>query len=150
MMAVFAAMSADEHAESHHAAQAEREAGVRRMAMGLLIGLLAEFVLGLATNLWVQIGRIEPWSHITNRGIFAAHAIFGAALAVMAVVILGRSVEAPAGVRLWATVGVVAVVVALGCGVEFVSGGGTAGWSFGMGLAFTAAVFAYLRIALSR
>jgi hypothetical protein len=149
-MAVFAAMSANEHAELHDAAQDDREAGIRRMAMGLLIGLLAEFVLGLATNLWVQISQVEPWSHITNRGIFAAHAILGAALAVMAVVVLGRSVEAPGHVRLWATVGLVGIIVAFGCGVEFVSGGGAAGWSFAMGLAFTAAVFAYLRLALSR
>lgn len=149
-MAVFAAMSPDEHAQTTGAAQSDREAGVRRMAIGLLIGLLAEFVLGLATNLWVQIARVDPWSHISNRGIFAAHAVFGAALAVMAFVVLARSIEAPGRVRLWATVGLVGIVVALGCGVKFVSSGGASGWSFGMGLAFTAAVFANLRLALSR
>lgn len=149
-MAVFAAVTVDKHAELPGGAQADREAGLRRMAMGVLIGLLAEFLLGFATNLWVQIATVDPWSHISDRGIFAAHAILGAAIAVMALVVLSRSVEASGRVRLWATVGLVGVVIALGCGVKFVSSGGAAGWSFGMGVAWTAAVFANVCLALNR
>jgi len=149
-MAVFAAVTLDQHAEVPGGAQADREAGIRRMAMGVLIGLLAEFLLGLATNLGLRISRVHSWSHISNRGIFAAHAIFGAAIAVMALVILARSVESSGRVRLWATVGLVGIVVGLGCGVKFVSSGGAAGWSFAMGIAWTAAVVANLRLTLSR
>jgi hypothetical protein len=121
---------------------------LRRAGFALVLALLAEFVLGLAASLWVTIDRAKPWSHIGNGVLLAAHAIVGAAIAFMALLVLSRAAEAEARTRLWATVSLVAVFAALVCVFEFVSSGGASGWSFAMGLAWATALLANLRLAI--
>jgi hypothetical protein len=130
-------------------ALARRPFDVRRVGLALVGALLVEFVLGLATNLWVSLGPPDhPWSHITHVALFGAHGVIGVAIGAMALVALGRSIDAPGAVRLWALVGLVAVFVALACGLKFVDSTGANGWSFGMGVGWAIAVFANVRLAI--
>lgn len=120
---------------------------LRRGGFALVLALLAEFLLGLAASLWVTIGPSSPWSHISNRALFGLHGLLGAAIALMAIVSLSRASDAPGAARLWATLGLVGVLAALLCGLEFVSSAGRSGWSFGMGLGWAVALFANVCLA---
>lgn len=129
------------------ASGAERPFDFRRVGFASVIALLLQFVLGLAASLWVTIGPVKPWSHISDTALFAAHALVGVAIALMALMTLSRSIQESGAVRLWATVGLVGVIVALLCGLEFVDSAGGAGWSFAMGLGWAVALFANLCLA---
>jgi hypothetical protein len=129
-------------------ALARRPFDVRRVGLALVGALLLEFLLGLATSLWVTLGPpAHPWSHISHIALFGAHGVIGIAIGAMALVALGRTVDAHGPVRLWALVGLVSVLVALACGLKFVDSTGNDGWSFGMGCGWAIAVFAYVRLA---
>lgn len=120
---------------------------VARTAYVMVIALLVQFVLGLAASLWVAIGRVKPWSHITNPVIFAVHGLLGVAITVMAFVVLGRAQRNSGTVRLWASVAVAGTLVALICGLKFVSNGSGAVWSLCMGLGWAAALLANVSLA---
>jgi hypothetical protein len=120
---------------------------LRRIGFALVVALLAEFLLGLGASLWVTIRPSSPWSHISDPALFGLHALLGAAIAVMSIVALSRSGDAPGAARLWASVGLAGVLVALLCGLEFVSSGGRSGWSFAMGLGWAVALLANVCLA---
>jgi hypothetical protein len=121
---------------------------VRRAALGSIGALLGQFLLGLAASLWVTIGPVDPWSHIDGAALLAVHGLFGVALAAMALVTLSRTLDAPGTTRLWAGAAALGILVALVCGLEFVSTSGGAGWSFAMGCGWAVALFADVRLAL--
>jgi hypothetical protein len=125
-----------------------RDFDVRRAALGSIGALLAQFLLGLATSLWVTIGPVQPWSHISNAALVAVHGVLGVVIAAMALVLLSRTFDAPGSTRLWAGTAALGVLVALVCGAEFVSTSGGAGWSFAMGCGWAVALFANVRLAL--
>lgn len=120
----------------------------RRAALGSIAALLLQFLLGLAASLWVTIGPVHPWSHVSNGAVFAAHAVVGVGVALMALVTLSRTIEEPGATRAWASIALVGVLVALVCGLEFVDSAGRAEWAFAMGCGWTVALFADIRLAL--
>jgi len=120
---------------------------VARTGYVIVVGLLVEFVLGLATNLWVTVGHTQPWSHISDPALAGVHGLVGLALTMMAFVVVGRTHDQSGAVRIWAIVSLVGMLVALFCGLEFISSGAKAGWSFGMGLAWAVALMANAALA---
>ncbi len=122
---------------------------LKRIGFISVIVLLVQFLLGVATSLWVTIGTNMPWSHIGNVALFAVHAVLGAAIGLLTLMVIGRAFEVgPRPTRVWAVLSLLGVLAALGCGVGFVSSGGTPGYSFGMAFGWVLALFANVGIAL--
>lgn len=124
---------------------------LRRLGFISIIVLLAQFLLGIASNLWVTIGPRKPWTHIGNVGLLAVHGVLGVAIMLMAFVTLGKAFEGQSvKAKAWVLAALVGVIAALGCGVGFVATSGNAALSFGMALGWAVALFANVCFVIER
>jgi hypothetical protein len=123
--------------------------GVRRLGLISVVVLVAQFVLGMAVNLWVSIGSVSPWSHISDIALFAVHAGLGVAVVVLAFVVLTKAFEEDSRRdRSCASLALLGILGAFGCGIGFVSSGGSAGYSFGMSIGWAVALLANVVLTL--
>ena len=124
---------------------------LRRVGLVSVIALLVQFVLGVATSLWVTIGTPRPWSHIGNLALFGIHGVIGIAIALLSFAVVGLAFEEGSRTtKTWAAVALFGVFAALGCGFAFVETGGRSGYSFGMALGWALALLANVCLALGR
>ncbi len=102
-----------------------RQAILTRSGIGMIIGLVVQYLLGMANNLFVTFPHttdtvklwIYAWTHVTE----ALHIILGIIFLVGAPVVLMRAIRAQH--RIWVTasaVGLAGIIIAFVSGVLFV------------------------------
>ncbi|HEY5274091.1 MAG TPA: hypothetical protein VIJ34_12750 [Acidimicrobiales bacterium] len=64
---------------------------LRRVGVLSILVMLAQVLLGV--NLWVTIGPIRPWSHISHAALLVVHAAVGVALLLLAFLVLVKAFE---------------------------------------------------------
>jgi uncharacterized PurR-regulated membrane protein YhhQ (DUF165 family) len=123
---------------------------IRRIGVISVVVLLAQFLLGIAVNLWVTIGSDEPWSHIGNVALFGAHALFGVVIVPLTFVVLTKAFQGTSvAQKVVAMMSFFGVVGAAACGVAFVSSAGDGAYSFGMSIGWTLAVLCNLYLGVA-
>jgi hypothetical protein len=123
---------------------------LRATAFLTLSALLVEFLLGVATNLYVTVPAHQPWTRAHPALLLYAHGAVGLVLLANSVVFQARAIDLGSRhvVRLGA-VGVTGTGVASASGALFVSGGGVSDIaSLVMSVGFALAVLAYAAVLL--
>lgn len=118
------------------------------LAFATLAALLVEFLLGVATNLYVTVPENHPWTKAHPALLLYAHVAVGLALLANSMAFQVRATGSGPrdAVRLGAA-GMIGVATASGAGAFFVSGGGSSDLaSFVMSLGFAVAVLAYAAV----
>jgi hypothetical protein len=123
-----------------------RQAGPRQATLAILIGLIAQFALGMGVNLYVTLPAAGHPGHASwsgNGALLALHAALGMVLVLAAIAVLVRAIRAR-NVTLIVTsaAGLVAILLAAFFGSGFTDKL-TDGYSLGMAIAFAVAVACY-------
>jgi hypothetical protein len=142
----------DDDPESSDVPMNDPAAALRRFRlslMGMMALLVAQYVLGMAVNLYVQFpsdlpgGNAWQWA-FANSALIGAHIVVGTGILVLAVVALALSISARITVgRVAAVLGLVMILVAFFSGATFLSSGQQAVSSFLMALGFLGSLLAY-------
>ena len=116
-------------------------------AIGLILGLVVQFLLGIAINLYVQFPanqtREQLWSFAFKQWLVVAHLVVGVGLVLGSIIFLIRSIRQKSlGWKILAAIGLIAVLIAWASGEEFVSTQADI-WSFVMSIGFGIALLAY-------
>lgn len=111
------------------------------------MALVVQFVLGIATTLYVTVPHHNPWTSAHPAALLWAHVVVGIALIGNAfmVVARARAAESPAALA-WAMVGLIGIVGAAAAGASFVGGTQSNAASLVMALAFAVSVVAYATV----
>ena len=117
--------------------------------MGMMALLVAQYMLGMAVNLYVQFpsdlpdGNAWQWA-FANSALIGAHILVGTGLLFLAVVALVLSIPTRTTRGTVATaIGLVMILVAFFSGATFLSSGQQAVHSFLMALRFLGSLLAY-------
>jgi hypothetical protein len=126
---------------------ASREAGLRQANVAILIVLIAQFALGIGVNLYVTLPAAGHPGHASwfgNGPLLALHAALGMFLILAAIFVLVRAIMArKITLIVTSAAGLVAILLAAFLGSGFTDKL-TDGYSFGMALAFAAALVSYV------
>jgi hypothetical protein len=96
----------------------ERDRTLAKLGFAMIILLVVQYVLGMYTNLFVQIpDGVDGWKWMSNSLVIMGHVTLGTLLLVVSVAILVLGVRARA--RTWVIVSVVGLV---GIGVSLFGG----------------------------
>ncbi len=117
---------------------------LRLLAWATLMALVAQFLLGTATSLYVTVPHRHPWTASHPAVVLWAHIVVGVALIGNAFMVLGRARAGGSPAVLgWALAGLLGIVGAAAAGAGFVGAGGSTGASMGMAVGFAVAVVSY-------
>jgi hypothetical protein len=126
--------------------RASREAGLRQASLAILIVLIAQFALGIGVNLYVTLPAAGHPGHASwfgNGPLLALHAALGMFLILAAIFVLVRAIMARrVTLIITSATGLVAILLAALFGSAFTDKL-TDGYSFGMAIAFAAALACY-------
>lgn len=124
-----------------------RERSLKTQSISLFVFLIAQYVLGMYANLFVQFPDNgqggEAWLFAWQTPIVAAHIVVGILLALGAIGFLVRAFRS--GSRAWKTSALLGLIGVLGAGVSgavFIPSQ-TDAFSYSMSLFFLLAFFAY-------
>ena len=125
---------------------ASRQAGLRQASLAILIVLIVQFALGIGVNLYVTLPAAGHPGHASwfgNGPLLALHAALGMFLILAGIFVLVRAIMArKMTLIVTSAAGLVAILLAAFFGSGFTDKL-TDGYSFGMALAFAAALVSY-------
>lgn len=123
-------------------AAARRQTGLRRNSVGISVMLIAQYVLGMAINLYVTVPPGASMAHLP--AAVTAHAVFGLFLLVAGISVLIRAFLARMRVLiLTSSAGLLAIIGAIVAGAMF-TGNERVGSSMAMAVATGVAQLCYL------
>jgi hypothetical protein len=132
---------------THPGPDGGRIRALRRAVLVTLVLVLAQYVLGMAVNLFVTIPKTEKDIGSAVSGgpaVLSAHVLLGLGLAAAAIGLLVQSIRSrQGGVIAASAVGLAAIGAAVGAGSGFLNSA-AAGASMAMALCTAAAVVAYV------
>jgi hypothetical protein len=119
---------------------------LRLLAFTTLVALLVQFLLGMATNLYVTVPQHDPWATVHPAVLLYLHGFLGVALTVNSVMVQSKAAKViDRRAALCGAVGLAGIVVAFVAGLYFVSGTSNAASLFMSG-GFAMAAMAYATI----
>lgn len=77
----------------------------RSFCVVMMVGVVAEFALGVGCLVLFPVGRPDQWLPAQSKGVYVAHAAFGALLTIGALVIVLRTLDGSRFARLGARIG---------------------------------------------
>lgn len=115
---------------------------LRLLAWVSVLALLVQFLLGVATNLWVRIPHHHPWTGASPLALLWVHIVVGVALLGNGLMLVGRASRDSADSRVLgsAALALVGLLVAVGAGAGFVGGSQSNGASMAMAGGFALAM----------
>ena len=120
---------------------------LKRQGIGIIIGLTVQYLLGMATNLFVQFPETaneqQLWEFAKKQLLLVAHIIIGFLLLIGGVVLLVRAVKHHD--RNWiiaGSVGLIAIIAAILAGASFIPSQKDP-FSYLMATSFMVALLAY-------
>ena len=123
--------------------------GSNRRLSRIIVGLLIlQFILGMLSNLFVQIPKVEPWLLFHQFGPILLHSVNALCLLIFSIIFLVQERKLRRNAKL-AIVGTASIVLAFASGVVFVTAGQNNTFSFAMALGFITAFMVYGHISFT-
>jgi heme A synthase len=124
--------------------QASRLARLRIASLGAVVMLILQFILGMVYNLYGTAPTTKKPIGLFSTPVIALHVILGILIAIAAIALLVRAIQARQKLSIWMTViGLLAILVAGSAGIGF-AGSGDNSASLSMALGFAVALACYI------